>query len=59
MKALTANRRELDKAPNSNLQAPEKLQAPSTNLTRVHDLGRLVIGASLDVGAWMLELHLI
>ncbi|HMP82665.1 MAG TPA: hypothetical protein PKA41_08200 [Verrucomicrobiota bacterium] len=45
------------KHPSTNIQAPEKPQAPSSKqLRRSNADWYLVLGASLDVGAWNLEL---
>src|SRR5678816_899416 len=44
----------IGKHPTSNIQAPEKLQAPSANSRACTQ--RLELGASLDVGAWCLVL---
>ena len=47
-----------DKAPSSKLQAPEKLQTPSTN-QKACARGRrwsLELGVYLELGAWILEL---
>jgi hypothetical protein len=44
-----------EKAPSANIQAPEKLQAPNTKKCGALDWS-LKLGASLDVGAWNLEL---
>jgi hypothetical protein len=46
------------KAPSSNIQAPEKLQIPSSNgfYGNRRDLWNLTLGISLVLGAWMLEL---
>jgi hypothetical protein len=41
-------------APTSKLQRNFKLQAP---IAALYCIGRLVIGASLDVGVWSLELY--
>jgi hypothetical protein len=48
------------KAPSSNIQAPEKLQASSFKgfSCDQHDVWNLKIGISLVLGAWMLELFL-
>jgi hypothetical protein len=44
-------------APNPKIQAPEKLQAPSLKLnTLKFGIWLLKLGASLDLGAWDLEL---
>jgi len=50
------------KHPNSNIQHPENIQAPSSEENPIAKLDRLVlrildVGSSLDVGAWMLETH--
>jgi hypothetical protein len=42
------------KAPNSNIQAPEKLKTPNYKL-RQSNCACLELEASLDVGAWCLE----
>jgi len=42
-------------APNSNIQAPEKLQEPSSKLARANWC--LMFGISLELGCWCLELH--
>jgi hypothetical protein len=42
------------KAPSTNIQAPEKFQAPNTHLRS--QVWGLVVGASLELGAWSLEL---
>ena len=45
------------KAPITNLQAPEKLQAPSLKMgSACSAVCVLVIGISLELGAWDLEL---
>jgi hypothetical protein len=45
------------KTPSTNLQAPEKHQAPSSNKLREQFVSwGLMFGASLDVGTWNLEL---
>src|SRR5258708_36917463 len=44
-------------APSSNIQAPEKHQAPSTNPPATRLPWDLVLGYSLDVGAWCLVLR--
>src|ERR1017187_4761429 len=45
----------LKKAPSSNIQAPEKSQAPNAK-RRCGEHWCLEFGASLELGAWMLEL---
>jgi hypothetical protein len=45
------------KTPNSNLQAPEKLQTPSSIKLREQFVSwGLMFGASLELGGWNLEL---
>jgi hypothetical protein len=46
------------KIPSSNIQAPEKFQAPrsSKSCGSARGVWNLKLGISLDVGAWMLEL---
>jgi hypothetical protein len=44
------------KAPSTNIQHPEKLQAPSFKQARAGVFWRLKLDVSLDVGAWNLEL---
>jgi hypothetical protein len=44
------------KVPSTNIQAPEKHQAPNINPFAAPFVGGLKFGASLDVGAWGLEL---
>jgi hypothetical protein len=43
------------KAPSTNIQAPEKDQCPITK--RHATLWCLLLGASLDVGAWNLDFY--
>src|ERR1039458_4728103 len=43
------------KAPSTNIQAPEKLQAPNFKHT-AGGFGRLVFGISLELGAWSFQL---
>jgi hypothetical protein len=49
------------KIPSSKLQAPEKFQIPNTKADRSQIITlidwSLVLGASLNVGCWCLELH--
>jgi len=46
-----------DEAPNSNIQAPEKLQGPnSIRNSSALGTGSLEFGISLELGAWDLEL---
>jgi hypothetical protein len=49
------------KIPSTNIQAPEKLQAPSTNMPGRNqcDVWNLKFGISLVLGAWMLEFFLL
>jgi hypothetical protein len=51
-----AKRADRPKAPSSNIQAPEKFQTPKLQEQRRWWVRLLVLGASLDVGAWNLEL---
>jgi hypothetical protein len=44
------------KAPSTNIQAPEKLKAPSFKQAREGAFWSLRFDVSLDVGAWNLEL---
>jgi hypothetical protein len=44
------------KAPSTNIQAPEKLQTANFKRGGRSLAWSLKFGASLDVGAWMLEL---
>src|SRR5207245_2611521 len=48
-------RKKWDKAPSTNIQAPEKLQEPSFK-TRALRVWSLKFGTSLVLGAWMLVL---
>jgi hypothetical protein len=45
------------KAPNPKLQAPVKLQKSGSNNQTVAMVGRLVLGISLELGAWSLVLR--
>src|SRR5450759_2809032 len=46
-----------NKIPNSNIQAPEKFQSSNSKQPLLKLFVSLVIGASLDVGTWNLELQ--
>jgi hypothetical protein len=45
------------KGPSANIQAPEKLQISNNNFGGSDTFWSLSLGASLDVGAWDLELQ--
>jgi hypothetical protein len=48
------------KAPNTNFQTPEKFQASNFNeTTQAFEVWSLRHGASLDLGAWNLEIDVI
>jgi hypothetical protein len=53
---LAKRAEEAAKAPSSNIQAPEKFQTQKLQEQRRKGW-LLVLGASLDVGAWNLELE--
>jgi hypothetical protein len=46
----------MKKAPSSNIQAPKKLQTSSSKVRLALRGWILVLGASLELGAWNLEL---
>src|SRR5438552_2857907 len=56
LSARAAAVRPTQKAPSTNLQTPGKLQSPNPKLRAQSRSWSLVFGASLDPGAWCLEL---